>query len=77
MPEMIFTRVLLPDPFSPTTAWISPVRTFSQASRSACVVPKRLARSAARSVNPVSVLAAGVVSIDNAMAIPIWLMNVR
>jgi hypothetical protein len=40
-PDSIFIRVLLPAPFSPITAWISPLRTVRCTPRSARVAPKR------------------------------------
>ncbi len=42
MPARILTRVLLPAPFSPTRAWISPGSSSSETSSSACVARNRL-----------------------------------
>ena len=39
---MILIKVDLPAPFSPSSAWISPVRSVSDTSWRACVEPKRL-----------------------------------
>src|SRR4051794_22784203 len=39
---MILINVDLPAPFSPSNAWISPVRSVSDTSWRACVEPKRL-----------------------------------
>ncbi len=49
MPDRIFTSVLLPEPFSPTIAWISPRRSSKSASRSACVGPNAFMRPDTRS----------------------------
>ena len=52
-PARILTRVLLPEPFSPTTAWTSPARAENVHSRSACVRPNAFARpSTARTTSP-------------------------
>ena len=40
-PARIFTRVLLPAPFSPTSPWISPARMSIETSVRAAVAPKR------------------------------------
>src|SRR5476651_642142 len=42
-----FTNVLLPAPFSPSSAWKAPAFTFTETSSSAAMAPKRL-------VNPIS-----------------------
>ena len=41
-PARILTSVLLPAPFSPTSAWTSPGSSSSETSSSACVAPNRL-----------------------------------
>ena len=52
-PARILTSVLLPEPFSPTTAWTSPARASNVHSRSACVRPNAFARpSTARTTSP-------------------------
>ena len=52
-PARILTSVLLPEPFSPTTAWTSPARAANVHSRSACVRPNAFARSStARTTSP-------------------------
>ena len=47
---MILTSVLFPAPFSPRTAWISPVRTSQVTPSSAWVAPKRF--EIRRATNP-------------------------
>src|ERR1700758_104826 len=44
-PVRILTSVLLPAPFAPMSAWISPRETVSAADLSATTEPNRLARS--------------------------------
>ena len=46
-PLRILTSVLLPEPFSPTSAWTSPARSSNEPSRSARVAPKALATETA------------------------------
>src|SRR3954453_16504688 len=48
-PERRLIRVDLPAPFGPMTAWISPVRTSSETSATACSPPKRFVSLSARS----------------------------
>src|SRR4051812_22258350 len=52
-PARILTRVDLPAPFSPTSAWASPPRSSSRASRRAATAPKNLlTSSSARTTGP-------------------------
>src|SRR5476651_1003457 len=39
-----FTNVLLPAPFSPSSAWKAPAFTFTETSSSAAMAPKRLVK---------------------------------
>src|SRR3954462_4114288 len=48
-PESRLISVDLPAPFGPITAWISPVRTSSETSATACSPPNRFVRPSARS----------------------------
>src|SRR5690606_7494583 len=47
-PAMTFVSVDLPEPFSPTRAWIVPRRTWKETSSSACTVPKVLVTPSTR-----------------------------
>ncbi len=68
-PLRIFTIVLLPDPFSPTSAWTSPARNSNDAPRSACVAPKALARPDTR-MSTVGCSVAGVVAGTSVVVMP-------
>ncbi len=48
-PDRILTRVDLPEPFSPMSAWTSPARSSSEQPRSATVGPKALVTPSTRS----------------------------
>jgi len=54
-PLRIFTSVLLPEPFSPTSAWTWPAASSNEALRSACVAPNALDRPLTRTRAPAAI----------------------
>src|ERR1700758_4532478 len=61
-PVRILTSVLLPAPFAPMSAWISPRETVSAADLRATTEPNRLARSRTSSRGVESVMFGGLAS---------------
>src|ERR1700722_2068422 len=73
-PVMILTSVLLPAPFAPMSAWISPRETVSVADLRATTEPNRLARSRTSSRGVESFIVSGLASarVSTSMIRRLW-----
>src|SRR6478736_8960302 len=71
---MIFIRVDLPAPFSPTRAWISPFAIATETLRNALTPPKRLLTCSTRIISGLPVVADDIwpIAIWLALSLPAW-----